>query len=435
LNASDTIAAISSPATGPCARIIVRMSGSKALELARGICQEELPEPPVIGRTQLRIAELPCPAFVYAFRSPRSYSGEDLVEFHIPGNPLLARMLLEELFRRGARQADPGEFTARAYFNGRIDLGEAEGVAATIAAGNEQELSAARQLMTGELSKRLRPIMNELAQTLALIEVGIDFSDEDVTFLSPDQIEQRLRGIDSSLAKLMEESGRFERLGHEPRIVLVGRPNAGKSTLLNVLARHARAVVSPIAGTTRDALAAQVRLKRGLVHVIDVAGIDESTAADDHDIARQMQARALAEIQAADLVVLLRDVTDAGPPLALSRAADVLVFTKADLGSAPSGAMAVSSLTGHGLNELRDRLDELAFGGAAPSTLALNARHLAAIASARDSLKRAMSQLHAGSEILAFDVRESLDLLGGILGNISPDELLGRIFSSFCIGK
>src|SRR5437764_387899 len=180
---NETIAAISS-AVGPAARMIVRMSGGRAVEIAQGLCAELRAEPGSASRARLRMRGLEVGIWVYLFRSPGSYTGEDLVEFHLPGNPLLGQMLLDELITRGARLAEAGEFTARAYFNGRIDLTEAEGVAATIAAQSESELKAARQLFAGELARRLKPAMDLLADTLALTEVGIDFTEEDVTFLS-----------------------------------------------------------------------------------------------------------------------------------------------------------------------------------------------------------------------------------------------------------
>src|SRR5439155_22032569 len=164
----------------------------------------------------------------------------------------------------------------RAYFSGKIDLTEAEGVAATIGAHGEQELRAARQLMAGELSQRLRPTMESVAQTLALVDVGIDFSDEDISFVAGEEVDRRAGEIDAALHELVRCSARFEPLTHEPTIVLVGRPNAGKSTLLNALAGRDRAVVSPVAGTTRDVLSAEVRLCRGIIRLIDVAGVEES---------------------------------------------------------------------------------------------------------------------------------------------------------------
>src|SRR5450432_1007252 len=202
MNTSDTIAAISS-AVGASARMIVRASGP----LVREIHQHLTSEPQFIAaaakRGRICFSDLAFPAQIYTFASPQSATGEDVVEFHVPGNPLLARLLLEELIRRGARQAEPGEFTARAYFNGRIDLTEAEGVAATISAQNQQQLHAARQLMSGELAHRLRPMLDALAETLALVEAGIDFSEEDISFLTKTQIAQRLTQVDASLTKLI----------------------------------------------------------------------------------------------------------------------------------------------------------------------------------------------------------------------------------------
>src|SRR5687768_17355137 len=342
---SDTICAISS-AVGPAARMIVRASGPGAFALAEALTGSS-PQPRSALRTHLRFDGLVIPAWLYSFASPRSYTGEDLVEFHIPGNPLLARMLVNELLRLGARAAEPGEFTARAYFNGRIDLAEAEGVAATIAAHSEGELRAARQLLGGELARRLRPVMDVLAETLALVEVGIDFSDEDVTFLRRDEVEQRVRSSDAALEHLTRDTARFERLAHEPQVVLVGRPNAGKSTLLNALAGRQRAVVSPIAGTTRDAVSAEVRLRRGMIKLIDVAGLEFEEATDD--IERQMQSQALRAIETADAVVLLHDVTDENPAPALPRRPDLVVRTKLDLLPEASGDLAVSAATGANL--------------------------------------------------------------------------------------
>src|SRR5437667_689501 len=234
MNRADTIVAVSS-AVGAAARIIVRVSGPSSLQLGADVSRSS-PADPIPGaetRTRLHFAGLSVPASLYVFRAPRSYSGDDTVEFHLPGNPLLARLLLDHLRRCGARPAEPGEFTARAFFNGRMDLAEAEGVAATIAAGNERELSTARQLMAGELARRLRPAMDAVAETLALVEAGIDFVEEEgVSFLSPAQLRQRVADADHVLNRLLEDSARFERLAHEPTAVLAGRPNAGKSTLL-----------------------------------------------------------------------------------------------------------------------------------------------------------------------------------------------------------
>lgn len=425
--------------------MIVRVSGPSA-HVILGQLSERRDASSSALYGNLSFDGLTVPAWIYRFSRPRSYTGEDLVELHLPGNPLLARMLLEHLLALGARAAEPGEFTARAYFNGRLDLAQAEGVAATVAAGSEREAQAARQLVAGELSRRLRPTMDLIAQTLALTEVGIDFSEEDVTFLSAEQVSRRIDEALRQLGLLEAESVRFERLSHEPRVVLVGRPNAGKSTLLNALAGRTRAVVSPVAGTTRDALSVEIPLKRGMIRLVDLAGVEEKADAAARsagplaEIERQMHARAMRELESADGIVLVRDVTDPRPGPELPREADVKVWTKIDLAPPPAPAadeVAVSAAEGIHLGELRLALDALAFGGGgAEGSLALNARHLRAIAEAQESLARARDAVEQNAaELVAADLRSALDALGRILGEVSPDDVLGRIFSTFCIGK
>jgi tRNA modification GTPase len=456
----DTIIAFSSvPAAS--GRIIVRLSGTRAFELANALTTPpsivpKLPEAASSLQCLLHLRGVTFPAWLYTFVGPRSYTGEDVVELHLPGNVLLGRWVMEDLIGRGARPAEPGEFTARAYFNGRMDLSEAEGVAATIAAGNERELQAARQLLGGELARRLKPVMDQLAETLALTELGIDFSEEDVTFLSAGQTIARLDDIDRSLENLVAHSGRFAKLSHEPRIVLAGRPNAGKSTLLNALARRQRAVVSPVAGTTRDLISAEIALERGMVILIDAAGVEETvtvpepseavdrkefrlTASDSSGtvtIDEAMRRRALEAIEQADGLVLVREVEDERPALALPRRPDLVVRSKGDVMENGGEGLIVSAARGEGMEMLRRRLDELAFGGQrGGDAVALNDRHLAGIAQARAALGRACNALNAGAEIVALELREALDALGAILGAVAPDELLGRIFSTFCIGK
>ena len=437
---SDTICAISS-ATGAAARMIVRVSGRLAPQVARELCGGGEAVPPGASRARLHFAGLAVPAWLYVFRAPRSYTGDDLAEFHLPGNPVLARLLLDHLRARGCRDAEPGEFTARAFFNGRLGLTEAEGVAAAIAAETEDELAAARQLLAGELARRLRPVMDDAAEALALVEVGIDFSDEDVTFLPADQLRSRARQADAALGRLLDDSARFERLAHEPTAVLVGRPNAGKSTLLNALAGRERAVTSPVAGTTRDVLSAEVALRRGMIRLLDVAGIEADDGGTD-PIRRQMRDRALRAVGEADLVVLVQDAADAAPPPDVGRPPHLVVRTKADLPHARAGAaggddaLGVSALTGEGLPFLLARLDRLAFGErTARPALALNARHVAAVQEARDALSRAAAAAGGSPEVVALELREALDALGRVVGAVTPDDLLGRIFSAFCIGK
>jgi tRNA modification GTPase len=438
----DTITAISTT-VAPGARMILRLSGPQShciaetlsglLELPGGSAQ----------RTFISFSDLQCPIWLYAFRSPHSYTGEDSIEFHLPGSPVLAKMLLDELYRQGARPAEPGEFTARAFFNGKLGLTEAEGVAATIAAGNDAELTAARQLLAGELVRRLSPITETLAQTLALIEVGIDFSEEQVTFLANEEVARRISEANESLEDLLDQSGRFEQLTHEPRMVFAGRPNAGKSSLINALARQSRAVVSDLAGTTRDVLSVPLDLPQGRVLLADVAGLDIAIQGDDPQaqIDQSMQHHAQRAIESADHVILIRECTDDRMPLELSIKPALTVLTKSDLNAkAPDvhpGLLLVSSVTGAGLDRLRDELDLLAFGRShTGSTLALNRRHLSAIGAACEALHRALEKAAENApELVAMDLRDVLDALGSIVGEVTPDDVLGKIFSAFCIGK
>lgn len=440
----DTIAAISSP-VGVCARIIVRLSGPDAQGLLSGLAGTELPARG-IRRVSLRFAELDVPTTVYTFAAGASYTGQPVSEAHLPGNPLLADLLLRELFSLGARLAEPGEFTARAFFSGRLDLTEAEGVAATIAAHSQDELSAARRLQSGELTACLRPIADQLTQLLALVETGIDFSEEDVQFITFEDARRRSRDISDQLRDLVDHSTRFERLSHEPTIVLCGRPNAGKSTLLNAICGMDRAIVSPIAGTTRDVISHQADLLRGQVRLVDVAGLDTDPPVPDSDeagIHLAMRHKALNAIEQADVVALVRDVKDTRPPLDLPVLPHLTVLTMLDLLRDPAAppargesTLCVSAKTGLLLPALISRLDDLAFGHSSTGGgLALNARHQAQIHQAREALGRVVQTRVCSEELLALELRDALDALGQITGVICPDEVLGRIFATFCIGK
>lgn len=426
----DTIAALATPAA-PAPRAIVRTSGPAAFELAEQLGAVNLMHAHST-RVVLAFADLRVPAECFAFRSPRSHTGEDVVEYHLPGNPLLCRLLLDALQAGGACLARPGEFTARAYFNGRIRLDEAEAVQAAIGATNDAELAAAARLRAGELASRLAPLLDELANMLALCEAGIDFVDEpDVVAISPDDLTRRVAVLQAQISHLKLESGRFEQLARPPTIALVGRPNAGKSTLLNALAGYQRAVVSTVGGTTRDALAIDIDLPGGRVQLLDLAGIGDPTTDPLDAAAGRIAASRIAE---ADVLALVRAVDDGRPDPDLPRPADVVIITKADVFPQPN---AISALTGEGLAPLRHQLSAAAFDRHGGDRLALTARHVAALVetlAALDETQFAIAE-NAGDEIVAMSLREALDGLGSILGIITPDDLLGRVFATFCVGK
>ncbi len=433
----DTIVALATTA-GPAARAIVRTSGGAAFQLAARLGGRDL-VPGNLSSVRLGFAQLEVHAHCLAFLGPRSHTGEDIVEYHLPGNPLLARLLIDSLIFLGARQAEPGEFSARAFFNGRIRLDQAEGVAAVISATSDRELSAARKLRAGELARRLEPALEALADLLALCELGIDFSEEDIVVISTADAGTRVAALRDDLRRLLAESAKLEQLSRPPTVALVGRPNAGKSTLLNALAGYRRAVSSQEAGTTRDAIRADIELPSGLATVVDLAGLAASPASE---IDAMAIARAHGQAQQADVLVLVRDATTDAPDPPLPWKPDLIVLNKIDLVpsqlSLSDPAVLVSALAGTGLPALRQRLGELTFAVPAGSeSLALAARHRQAVAEALDHLDLAGAALQAdqGGEIVSLHLRGALDALGRILGVVSPDELLGRIFGRFCIGK
>ena len=299
-------------------------------------------------------------------------------------------------------------------------------MAAAIVAEGAADLRAARQLMAGALADRLRPTMRQLVETLALVEAGIDFAEEDISFLDTDDLATRLAGLANDLRQLLADAPRLGQPRQRPRIVLAGRPNAGKSTLFNALVGQARAVVSPAAGTTRDVLSEMALLPGGLVELVDAAGLED--AAPSRDIERQMRAHAERAAAEADVLVLIREVGDARPDVALPAAPDVVVVTKAD-----AGGDGVSAHTGRGMGELRQTLGGLAFGRPFGG-LALNARHVAELAVAVEALGQAAGAADE-PELAAADVRRALDHLGLVLGEVTPDDVLGEVFGRFCVGK
>ncbi len=450
----DTIVAVSSP-PGRSPRGLIRISGPSARSILTRLTDANLADRTM---TCCRLLDGGLPALLTFFAGPRSYTGQDLAELQVPGNPALLDRLVHRIIAQGARLAEPGEFTFRAYLAGKLDLTEAEGVAATIAATSDSQLQAASLLREGKLGRFAVDLVESIGANLALVEAGIDFTDQDdVVPIAPAQLDANLAAIEAQLDDLLRHSRSWGALEALPRIVLVGEPSAGKSTLFNVLLGRERAVVSEAPGTTRDLLAEPLSLdhRNGEVvevMLIDIAGLDDPRSTIDE----QMQAAAHQAIQSADLILLIADAeSDFAPPDSLAPTTPTLrVRTKADLlpcvADEPSAnrndVIQVSARTGHRLDQLRQaialKLGERAISIAA-DMLALQPRHEAALRSARADLAAARSLLVSQRdapaiehvELIAGALRNALDQLAGLGGTLTPDDVIGRVFATFCIGK
>lgn len=398
---------------------------------------------------RLRLGGATLPILLVTYRAPASYTGEDAAEILLPGNPTLVERILTILNSLdGVRLAAPGEFTARAYLNDRLTLDQAEGVAATIAAESREQLDAAGALLAGRTGAQYRQWADELATLLALVEAGIDFTDqEDVVPIPARDLAARLAALDQQIAAFLGAEAGRETAATLPRVVLAGAPNAGKSTLFNALLGRRRAVVSPVAGTTRDVLEEELDLSAdapgcGAVLLTDLAGLDAG-AVSGLDAAAQ--ARARESLQAADVVVHC-DPSGRFAPLDVSPAATVIrVRTKADLPAAATGAdpgaIAICALDGWNLPILRRAIADVAWGAASGGLASLIPRHRRALDETRRGLRDALEALHGDDDaitepaLVASSLRAALDALGELVGRITPDEVIGRIFATFCVGK
>jgi tRNA modification GTPase len=436
VHAHDTIAALATRGE-PGARAIVRTDGPEVNSACEVLCGR-LSVPRVLTGMELRLdGGLVLPGRVLRFAGPASHTGSDSVEYHLPGGGLVARLVLDRLLGLGLRRAEPGEFTARAFHNGRISLDEAEAVQQAIGASTDAQLAAAGRSRAGERGRRLMTLVDRLADLLALVEAGIDFIDEpDVVAIAPEAATGRIEGIVTGIERLLEADAALDSAGRAPVVALVGRPNAGKSTLLNTLLGRERAVVSSLAGTTRDGIAGRLSLASGVIELLDLPGL--GTARDDLDA--EAQARAMPKIAAADVVIRLDPADAKGVPPVLPRPADLTLRTKSDLDEASSGRsphLRVSARTGQGLDALRETLDRLAFSRDLGDAVALSARHRTALRQAKSHLQESLSLTSpaAGQELLAATLRSALDALTVAGDARPPDEVLGRIFSTFCVGK
>jgi tRNA modification GTPase len=439
----DTIAAIAT-AAGAAGVGIVRLSGPGCRAIARSLLGRP-PEPRHAHYLKFRDGDgaLIDDGLLIFFPGPQSYTGEDVLELQGHGSPVVLAQLLRRCLGLGARSARPGEFTERAFLEGRMDLAQAEAVADLIGAGSEAAARAARRSLEGEFSRRVHATLEGLTALRVWIEAALDFPDEEIDFLAAPELGQRLQAVANELAALRADAERGKRLVDGLHVVIAGAPNVGKSSLLNALAGEERAIVTDIAGTTRDLLRETVRLDGVALTLVDTAGLRESA----EPVEREGIRRAHGELARADLVLaVLDDSRGEAPPPALPAGVPVLwLHNKTDLSGQPTHAeqrpdgrhLWLSVQTGDGMDALRRALREAAgLGEGGEGAFSARARHLDALARTAAALERAAGQLHRGAgELAAEELRQAQDALGEITGRFDADALLGRIFGDFCIGK
>ena len=467
----DTICAIATPA-GEGGIGIVRLSGPRALDVASGIVRLRsgrplssvsshtlhladlrlLPsvKPSEIGTDIPKATDVFDEALVVYMKSPRSFTGEDIVEIQSHGGGLILALVCRACVAAGARMAAPGEFTKRAFLNGRLDLSQAEAVLDTIRAKSAASLTAAQRQLRGELAREVDAARDALVHLLAQLEAGIDFVGEEIELLGRQDLLKTIDGVTTLLQRLGATARQGRLLREGARVVITGRPNVGKSSLLNRLLKEDRAIVTAVPGTTRDIIEEAIDLDGVIVHLVDTAGIrDTDDVLEREGIKRSRSAQKDADLQ---LVVI-----DGTVPLSdddhrlISQAATgkyVIAINKADLPvKVPQAEMsketvrvALSAKTGEGIDELRAAIrSQLVAGGAetADGVIVTNVRHQEALDRTRESLAQARESAGAGmaNELVAVDIRAAADALGEITGVITTDEILEQIFSTFCIGK
>jgi tRNA modification GTPase len=445
---------IVAPATahGPGARAILRLTGEKAWSTIRALLhpKEDIPTAIVQGRfpAQLRLPDFysPLPVQVQAWAAPFTYTGQDLVEVHLISSPPLVQSLLDHLIDRGARLAEPGEFTLRAYLAGKLDLTQAEAVYALSTSTDPDELRTALTQLAGGLARPLDALREEILLLLAEVEAGLDFADEDLTFIENDALAWRIDACRIALQDVQDQMRRQGRSKTQYRVVLAGPPNAGKSSLFNMLLGETKAIVSAEAGTTRDYLTQNMLIQGVSLELVDTAGL-QTDLLPTKTIELRAQEMQHTQVDAADLLVVCFDstigLTEQDTLLFRHLPQDrvLLVATKSDLHSSqpiPEHAILTSTITGAGLSTLRFTLAEKARWHLRPANLPPSlSRCQVHLERSLTSLTQALELVHEKRhmELVAAELRSALDAIGTMVGAVYTDDLLDRVFSQFCIGK
>ncbi|WP_370277287.1 tRNA uridine-5-carboxymethylaminomethyl(34) synthesis GTPase MnmE [Pontibacterium sp.] len=449
----DTIAAQATP-PGRGGVGIIRVSGKQALEVAKAVLGIE-PQPryahygPFLDGEGNQIDQ----GIALYFPGPNSFTGEDVLELQGHGGPIIMDFILRRVLELGCRLARPGEFSERAFLNDKLDLAQAEAIADLIDSSSEQAARCALRSLQGEFSNRIHDLVESLIQLRIYVEAAIDFPEEEIDFLADGKVQSDLEEILSKVGAVQSEARQGSLLREGMNVVIAGRPNAGKSSLLNALAGQDRAIVTDIAGTTRDVLREHIHIDGMPLHIIDTAGLRDAP----DEVERIGIDRAWEEIRTADRVLLMVDstTTDTDDPEQiwpefvhqLPDADKITVIrNKADLSGEAIGQreahghtlIALSAKANQGVDELREHLKScMGFSATTEGGFLARRRHLEALQIAHDLLQTGYDQLvmNGAGELLAEDLRQAQQSLNEITGEFSSDDLLGRIFSSFCIGK
>jgi len=447
---NDTIAAVAT-ASGRGGIGIIRISGVKTKQISEQLLGSQIP----VRQACFRLfkehdnSTIDSGLALY-FQSPASYTGEDTLELQGHGGPVVLDMLLKRVLALGARLAEPGEFTQRAFLNNKLDLAQAEAVADIIDAGTAAAATSAQRSLQGAFSERINDLQQQLTHLRLYVESAIDFSDEDIDFLGGDELQRIISTLQQAFKTLTETAKQGSLLRDGMTVVLAGKPNAGKSSLLNALSQRDTAIVTEVAGTTRDVLREQIQIDGMPVHIIDTAGLRETS-----DIIEQEGVkRAKHAISMADQVLLVVDDQESGSDDYLSLLNDIpsnvpvtIVFNKVDItgrqiGETKSDAghtiIRLSAKHKDGLNVLTHHLKaQKGFNSEEKNVFLARRRHLDALARSNVFLNDGIEQLlnYQAGEMFAEDLRLAQKALSEITGKMTPDDLLGEIFSSFCIGK
>ena len=443
---TETICALAT-AVGQSGIGIVRISGPLSQSIAKQVLGVELePRVAYYGDFCDQEGDKVDKGVAIFFPSPNSYTGEDIIELQGHGGMSVLRCLLETASHFGARLAEPGEFSKRAFLNGKMDLVQAEAVQDLIQASSDQSARCAVRSLSGEFSAKINNILSSIISLRVFVEATIDFSDEEIDFLESDEVLSKIESLKQELQEILDSASQGAILREGLHIAIAGKPNAGKSSLLNSLTKQPSAIVTDIAGTTRDILKETIQIDGLPLHIIDTAGLHNS----DDIIEKEGIRRAHAEIDSADVVLLVYEAQEQSAdysilPDLITNKPIVTIRNKIDLTGEEAGiteqekqfSISLSAKTGNGVDLLREILIKIAgYNPVGEEVYLARKRHLLAISSALKYIKIALRQLESGaSELVAEDLRQASMSLGAITGEFSSDDLLGEIFSSFCIGK